>query len=125
MVTASRSLSARHDQMARSGTISPVQWEACRRYLALAEATRGGMPCALGSLGSSARSGIEGQVHAKLSLQAAHAALGPSAQALCDALILENLAVRTIAERCGVRAENAMGQIQAALTRLVEHWKLL
>lgn len=79
MVTASRSLSARYDQMARSGTISPSQWQACHRYLALAEAARGGMPCALGGLGSSARSGTENQVHARLSLQAAHTALGPSA----------------------------------------------
>lgn len=124
MPPASRCLSPRHDQMSRSGTISPAQWEACRRYLALTEAIAGGMSSSLSGPEFSARSGTEQQVHARLSLQAAHVALGPSARALCDALILDNLAVRAIAERHGMRSEIVMGLVLAALTRLAEHWKL-
>ncbi len=72
----------------------------------------------------SARIRTEQQVRARLSLQAAHVALGPSARGLCVAFILDNLAVRSIAERHGMRSEIVMGLVLAALTRLAEHWKL-
>lgn len=115
----------RHDQMREAGTLSSAQWEACRRYLALTEAAEAGVPCALGGAGLSRRHDVERRVQARLSLEAAQAALGPSARGFCDALILENLAVRTIAERAGIRPEIAMGHVQAALTRLAEHWGFL
>jgi hypothetical protein len=117
-------LICRYDQMWKAGTISCAQWKVCSRYLALAEAVEGGLPCSLREAVPVPRHCTERQVYAKLSLEAAHAALGPSARGLCDALILENLSVRAIAERAGMRPDVALGQVLAALTRLVEHWNM-
>jgi hypothetical protein len=117
-------LICRHDQMWKAGTITRAQWKVCSRYSALAEAVEGSLPCSLGEAASVPRPCAEHQVYAKLSLEAAHAALGPSARHLCDALILENLSVRAIAERAGMRPDVALGQVLAALTRLGEHWNM-
>lgn len=125
MATSSRLLlTCRHDQMWKAGTITRAQWKVCCRYSALAEAAEGNLPCSLGEAASVPRHCAEHQVYVKLSLEAAHAALGPSARYLCDALILENVSVRAIAERAGTRPDVALGQVLAALTRLVEHWDM-
>jgi hypothetical protein len=72
-------------------------------------------------LASSARNGIKDRVHAKLFLQAARTAFGPSAGIVSDAFIPENLSVCAITERLGIRREITMGYPQDTFTHLVEY----
>ncbi|MFK4047247.1 hypothetical protein ACI2KH_20020 [Roseomonas mucosa] len=115
--------------MHERGTITDQQREACDRYLVEVEAVHGAkdrptIPC--GRLPPWMQGHpSERQVRATVSLRAACAAIGNNGRALMDLLVIENLSVSLIAERRKEDRKATLGQVQATLTRLAEHWRMM
>lgn len=116
-------------RMHQAGTIMLEHFLACERYIVTASAAMGVHDQDRSPVGRRPpwQQGhpAEQQLAARVSLRNAANALGCSAHALVEMLVLENLSVKAIAERCKIDRKEAKGAVIAALTRLAEHWSFL
>lgn len=115
-----------YETMLERGTITAEQVEACERYLAVAGAAEGARARSLiptGRLPAWMRGApTERLVKATIDLRSARSAIGNNGRALMDLLVVENLLISAIAERRREDRKTTLGQVQATLTRLAEHW---
>jgi len=112
-----------------AGSISLEHAMACERYILTAAAAEGANDQAKPIVGRlppwMQGHPAEQQLMARVSLRNAINALGNSAHALVQMLVLENLTIKAIAARKEINPTEAKGEIRAALTRLAEHWGYL
>ncbi|MBC9176777.1 hypothetical protein [Pseudoroseomonas ludipueritiae] len=115
-------------RMHQAGTIMLEHFLACERYIVTASAAMGVHDqdrCPVGRRAHWQQGHLaDQQLAAMVSMRNAIAALGCSAHALVEMLVLENLPLAKIAQRRGMNPTEAKGAVRAALTRLAEHWGL-
>jgi hypothetical protein len=108
------------------GTITLEHFLACERYIVTASAAMGIHDTDKSPVGRRPpwQQGhmADQQLAARVSIRNAANALGPSAHALVEMLVLENLTLKKIAERRDMNPTETKGEVRAALTRLAEHW---
>jgi len=116
-------------RMHEAGTIRLEHFLACERYIVTASAAMGVHDQDRSPVGRRPpwQQGhvADQQLAAMVSMRNAANALGNSAHAMVQMLVLENLNVSAIAERLHMDRKEAKGTLIAALTRLAEHWGFL
>jgi hypothetical protein len=116
-------------RMHQAGTIMLEHFLACERYIVTASAAMGIHDRPTSPVGRRPfwQQGhmADQQLAARVSIRNAANALGCSAHALVEMLVLENLSMATIAKRRDMNPTEAKGAVRAALTRLAEHWGLM
>lgn len=116
-------------RMREAGTITLEHALACERYIQTASAAEGvnDFPrCEAVGRQPPWMQGhpAEWRLTARVSMENAIRALGCSAAAIVEMLVLENLNLSAIAKRRGISPTEARATVRAALTRLAEHWGL-
>ena len=116
-----------YDQMERVGAISEDQRDAADRYAILREQELGaswlnGEPNGRAPSPWQKGNPTQTAIHASATLRSVHEVLGQQARTVLNLLIMQNMDAKAIAAHLGINPSVAKGRVDAALTRMVEHW---